>query len=79
MKFYTGSRKKPVGVSVVATVASWMYKGNHLKIIQDQIIPLHVLPSSGLKEPVLVRGWDWKLDVLEFSFAAAHFMQVGCC
>jgi hypothetical protein len=31
-----------------------MYKGNHPKIIQDQIIPLHVLPSSGLKEPILV-------------------------
>ncbi len=31
-------------VSVVATVASWMYKGNHPKKFQDQIIPLHVLP-----------------------------------
>jgi hypothetical protein len=74
-----GSRKKPVGVSVVATVASWMYKGNHPKIIQDQIIPLHVLPSSGLKEPILVRGWDWKLDVFGVQFCSWPFMQVGCC
>ncbi len=58
-----GIMEKPVGVSVVATVASWMYKGNHPKIIQDQITPFRVLPSSDLKEPILVRGWDWKLDI----------------
>jgi hypothetical protein len=40
-----------------------MYKGNHPNRIQEQIIPLHVLPSYGLKEPILVRGWDWKLDI----------------
>jgi hypothetical protein len=57
----------------VATVASWMYKGNHPKIIQDQIIPLHVLLSSGLKEPILVQGWDWKLDIFGVQFSAGHF------
>jgi hypothetical protein len=63
MKFTWDQGKNQLGVSVVATVTSWMYKGNHPKIIQDQIIPLHVLPSSGLKKPILVRGWDCKLDV----------------
>jgi hypothetical protein len=60
-------------VSVVATVASWMYKGNHPKIIQDPIILSHVLPSSGLKEPILVRGWDWKLAIFGVQFCSWPF------
>jgi hypothetical protein len=57
----------------MATVASWMYKGNNPKIIQDQIIPLHVLPSSGPKELILVQGWDWKLDIFVVQFSAGYF------
>ncbi len=68
-----GIKEKPVGVSVVATVASWMYNGNHPKIIQDQIIPFHVLPSSDLKEPILVQGWDWKLDIFGVQFCSRPF------
>lgn len=68
-----GIKEKPVGVSVVATVASWMYKANHPKIIQHQIIPFHVLPSSGLKEPILVWGWDWKLDIFGVQFCSRPF------
>jgi hypothetical protein len=29
--------------------------------------------SSGLKEPILVRGWDWKLDVFGVQFCSCPF------
>jgi hypothetical protein len=50
-----------------------MYKGNHLKISQDQIIPSHVLFSFGMKEPTLVQGWDWKLDIFGVQFCSKAF------
>ncbi len=56
-------------VSVVATVASWMYKGKH----RTKLFLYMFCLSSALKEPILVRGWDCKLDVFGVQFCSCPF------
>jgi hypothetical protein len=72
-EIYLGSRKNQLVSVLWPLLLHGCTKETILKIIDDQIIPLHILVSSGLKEPILVQGWDWKLDIFGVQFSAGHF------
>jgi hypothetical protein len=43
------------------------------KANKEGIIPSHVLPSSNLRELVLMQGRDWKLDIFGVQFCNMSF------